>query len=137
MDRTHANDLDSEIVRGQVDATSPEGVKVGGRWWHYRQDALVEPPAMGQVVEVEAEHGVIRRLAILASPDPTAGPLEARETAGKLDEGVPHQAERERVTLRLTVLTAAATFLAPRLETTAPDVLHVAEAWETWVLREG
>ena len=132
MERDQRAEADAagETMRGQVEDVADSGLLVGGRWWQYGPDLAVPALAKGQLIELEGRDGRISKVVVLATPGATAPgppdllpmPVEAPAVA------------RGRLERRLALLTAAATFLAPRLEVTAEEVVRVATAWETWVL---
>lgn len=60
------------VVRGPVEDAGAQGIKVAGRWFAYGRDRPA--PVVGDLVEVEAEAGVIRRLVLLAAAAPNRAP---------------------------------------------------------------
>src|SRR5688572_3077746 len=135
MERTQASGDGSETVRGQVEETADQGIKVAGRWWHYGHDSPVSHPARGQIVEVSAADGVILKLAVLAATEPVESGPTGEAAAGTMPAPATPPG-KDTVTVRLALVEAAGAFLAHRPTATATDVLTLAETWEAWVLRE-
>ena len=152
----------AELVRGPVEAVNEKGIRVESQWWNYSRFAEVPRPEVGQWVELVVRKSFISGLKLLgpdgATPLPeAAGPAVPTRRRGPapepdfdgLDEppapeapaggppGAPAPADwrarREQVISRLTVLKAAADFLARRPEAVPDDVLTAAIQWLVWV----
>jgi hypothetical protein len=135
MERIEGHGDGSETVRGQVEETTDQGIKVAGRWWHYGHDSQVAHPARGQIVEVTAADSIIVKLALLAAPEGAESGPAGEAAAGPLPAPATPPG-KDTVATRLALVEAASMFLAHRPKATASDVLVLAETWEAWVLRE-
>ena len=117
-----------ERVVGAVEAVNERGVKVAGAWHNFSRYTDVPRPMKGAAVELEVKGGFIRKLAVVA-PAATEMPRLGPESP------VPPRETRERTSLRLAVLKAAAQFASTRPDAKSTDVLTIAERWEAWVIR--
>jgi hypothetical protein len=125
--------LETQI--GLVEAVNPQGIKVAGRWWNFSRYHEVPRPEQGQQVALEAKSGFIQRLTIRVQAEPVEQVErleEEEELAIPVEEG-PAPLDELRTT-RLTVLRAAASFLALRPDVTTTDVLKVADCWLAWTM---
>jgi hypothetical protein len=116
---TISNGQVADVVEGTVEARNDRGIKVAGDWRNVSKFHPVDLPPQGARVRLDLDaKGFIRSVEVL-------------------DQGTG-AAPRERVGVRLSVLTAAATFAAGKavagVEVSSGDVLKIAEVWERWVL---
>ena len=120
--------LETQI--GLVEAVNPNGIKVAGRWWNFSRYHDVPRPEVGQQVALEARSGFIQKLTIRVQAEPAE--REDEEEASPSENLSPDEVRSTRV----TVLRAAASFLALRPDVTTADVLKVADRWTDWVLQD-
>src|SRR5918911_269629 len=111
----------ADVVEGVVEARNDRGIKVAGDWRNVSKFHPVDLPPQGARVRLDLDaKGFIRSVEVL---DQAAG-----QNAGL----------RDRTSVRLAVLQAAAVFAAGKAQVTdnvsSIDVLKIAEAWERWVL---
>jgi hypothetical protein len=118
---TISNGHIADVVEGVVEARNDRGVKVGGDWRNVSKFHPVDLPPQGARVRLDLDaKGFIRSVEVL-------------------DQGAGAGADaRDRASVRLSVLTAAATFGAGKavagVQVSSGDVLKIAESWERWVL---
>ena len=77
----------AEVVRGEVEALGPAGIKLARRWWPLSPTLPAGLPAVGQLVVAEVRDGAVVRLTDIGGPDPDGGPahrLIARQRAPRL-----------------------------------------------------
>jgi hypothetical protein len=56
------------IVRGAVEEVTDQGLRVGGRWFVYGAGRPWPAPAIGHIVQLDVQAGVVHHLAVLAAP---------------------------------------------------------------------
>lgn len=134
------NRLIGTAITGSVAAVNPKGLRVSGHdgWLNYSRWAdPITPPGIGdQVVITLDRQGYVRSLppapaSVIPAVTPATPPAFA--SAQPASTAPP----KDVVITRLAVLKAAAAFMAARPDGKSGDVLRIATAWETWVLRDG
>jgi hypothetical protein len=109
--------IPTETIEGRVEAASPTGLKIDGRWASVSKFKPLELPSVGARVSV-----LVDAKGFLTSIQVLEGGVEK----------TPAVSRNETIT-RLTVLKAAAAFGASRPDLKSSDVLRIADAWLAWV----
>jgi hypothetical protein len=119
-------------VSGIVRSVNEKGLKLEGHdeWFNVSKFAVgVVLPERGQHVTLTLDKaGFIRAVA----PADGSAPLPVRGAS----DAPAAPSTKDRTITRLAVLKAAAEYAASKPQSCSGDVLKIAAAWESWVLRD-